>query len=707
MIEEFERVRDLRPTVAPPAPEVRREALHRLQAAIANERPPVAARPTVEDDVDGLGPAGSGVRSPGARTTPAPRARLGHRAGVGAGWVGVAAALIAAVVVAGGAILVLGHGRQRAGGSAAGAGGAAVRGEIVDRTGTVLARSRVTNEVMVRAAGLPAPGSGRTAVFDRLAHLLGLSTRPRRCRMASGDVAQLAPVACAVARALRSQPTSKVVIAPSVSAAVKQRVQAHTQTLPGVVVSSHVVRTYPMADLAGQVLGTTGAAAGAPGSSTPPRSAIGKTGLEGSYDRVLRAGDTVKLELDAGLQRAGQSALAHSISLNGGSGGAFVAMNPQTGAVYAMGSLPGVDPNMLRGPLSHSAYRQLAGVRSGEPLIDRAIQSAGPVGTTFVPITATAALQSGAWSLDETYDDTGMFCIDGQCRHNSGQAAYGVVNLPSAIKVADDSFFYNLGARTNTTTPSEHPGGGPLDQWARLFGVGQATGIDLPGEVSGTLPTPAWRQQRNRLEAECDHATGPFTGKPTHPPGGCGIADGTNRPWQVGDNINLAVGQGDVQLTPLQLAVIYAAIANQGTIVRPHLGAAVENHNGYVLRTIAPAPVRHLNINPLYLQTIGAGLRAAASQPGGTSAPVFSRFAQTVYGKTGAAQYITHGAERTSAWFAGFVPASATNKPIVVVVTVENGGFGAVAAAPVARQILSQWFYKKPGPYQPGTSHTL
>ncbi len=159
-----------------------------------------------------------------------------------------------------------------------------------------------------------------------------------------------------------------------------------------------------------------------------------------------------------------------------------------------------------------------------------------------------------------------------------------------------------------------------------------------------------------------------------------------------------------MQVTPLQLAVAYATIANGGTVVTPHLGLDVQSPDGFVLRSLNPRPQRHMNINPLYLETIRAGLRAAASQPGGTSAEVFQNFPEPVYGKTGTAQY---SGQQDYAWYACFVPASATTKPIVVVVTVQQGGFGAVGAAPVARQILSQWFFGNRGAYVAGTSRTL
>jgi penicillin-binding protein 2 len=534
------------------------------------------------------------------------------------------------------------------------------------------------------------------------------------------------------------------------------------QEFRGVSVQLAYVTGYPQQTLAAQVLGTVGRITStelgekAYKGKVPPDTVIGQSGLEAQYDSFLGGtagkeqvqvnslglptgvesttapapGLNLRTSLDVGVQRVGQAALQESINANPpADGGAFVALNPDNGEVYGMGSLPSFNPDVFTGTfLPQSTYESLTGPNSGDPLLNRAIQSAGPTGSTFKPITAVAALESGDWLIDQTFDDTGQFCIGTgaaqQCRHNSGNAAYGVVDLVDAIKVSDDNFFYNLGARTNVN-PAAAPNGGPLDHWAHALGIGRSTGIDLPNAVDGTLPDPKWRTSRNELEAECDDATGPFrytngqvTGPrklkgwyraPKHSAGGCGIADGTNRPWSIGDNISLAVGQGDVQVTPLQLAIAYAALANGGTIVRPHIGLDVESQDGTILQKIDPPASRHVDINPLYLETIREGLREAASSTGGTSAPVFSNFAQQVYGKTGTAQYIspTTGVEEDYSWYACFVPASATSKPIVVVVTVEKGGFGAVAAAPVAREILSQWFYGKPGPFQAGSSTTL
>jgi len=342
-----------------------------------------------------------------------------------------------------------------------------------------------------------------------------------------------------------------------------------------------------------------------------------------------------------------------------------------------------------------NVYRQLRSPSAGFPLVDRATQSAYATGSTIKPITATAALQSEAWTAGETYDDTGVFQNGpGDTRHNAGHAAYGTLDLTQAIQVGSNDFFFNLGRLMN----SDAPNGWALQQWARDYGIGAKTGIDLSGESPGVLPSPAWQAQRNQLENECKRASGPFTGRKrqTH----CGIADG--RPWSVGDNENLAVGQGDLGVTPLQLAVAYAAIETGGTIVRPHLGLEIARHDGTLLQPINPPPARQLTIRVATLEAIRTGLLDAASKPGGTSADVFAGFPEPVYGQVGTAQQANQA--DISLW-AGYVPASTTSKPIVVVVRVDGGGFGAAAAAPVARQILSQWLLDRAGPWQPGTSH--
>ena len=633
----------------------------------------------------------------------------------------------------------------------------APRGEILDASGNVLVNSVRSIAVQISPPSLPVPlqtcdrsmfvaGVWSSAcmiahppradagLYNRLAGVVGLPTKRQRCHVDGYGYLRLSPIGCAVAQGYVLLPYASVTVKQDVSNKdVLLYLEERQRHFPGVSVKPVWLRTYPLHDLAAQIFGTIGPISrselkDARFKGLPQSAVVGQSGLEWAYNHYLQgidgddqvrvdalghftgyarpqvkpiAGHNLKLSLDVGLQKIGQQALQQSIDSNyPANAGAFVAMNPVTGEIYAMGSLPTFDPNIFTKPVPSSVYAQLNNPASNYPLINRAIGSAGPTGSSFKPITATAALESRRWSIYDTYDDTGQFCIGTQCRHNAGGAANGVLNLVDAIRVSDDVFFYNLGALTNSPAPN----GGPLQYWAHQYGIGRKSGVDIGGEVPGTLPSARWRAQRNREEAECDSATGPFKGKPKHPPGGCGIADGTNRPWSIGDNVSLAVGQGDVQVTPLQLATAYAAIANGGTIVRPHVGLDVQDATGTVLQNFNPPPARHLNINPIYLDTIRQGLREAASQPGGTSADVFGNFPEQVYGKTGTAQY---NGQQDYAWYACFVPPGATGKPIVVVVTVAQGGFGAVGAAPVARQILSQWFFGSKGPYVAGNSRTL
>jgi penicillin-binding protein 2 len=630
---------------------------------------------------------------------------------------------------------------------------AAPRGEILDSTGAVMVNSTPANTVQLSPADLPVPITPSNILaqpakdmrlYARLARVLQMSTKTTKCPVVGVKLTpRLAPIPCAVAQQVVLEPFGVVTVQTDVPTDVYAYLAERQDYFPGVTVGKVYVQRYPLGTQAAQVVGTVG-----PISSTElkdkhryrgvsPQDIVGQSGLEWEYDQYLRgvdgfqtvkvnsfgqfrgdqsvqrpvAGDNLRTSLNLNLQKAGQAALEHSIASNyPANGGAFVALNPDNGQVYAMGSAPTFDPSVFTKFLPQSVYDSLINPASGYPLINRAIQSKGPTGSTFKPITATAALESHAWSPGDTFDDSGNYCLPGGlCLHDAGYAAYGTLDLVNALRVSSDIFFYHLGALTNVSNPAAQPNGGPLQHWASLYGIGKTTGIDLPGEASGTLPSPRWRARQNRLEAQCDNLTHPTAMFPNHPDhrlpgGGCGLAIYPFESWTIGDNVNMAVGQGDVQVTPLQLAVAYSALANGGTVVTPHIGEEIESPDGTVLQKLAAPPARHIPIDPYYLSVIRAGLRAAASQPGGTSADVFGNFPEQVYGKTGTAQY---NGQQDYSWYACFVPGSATSKPIVVVVWVEQGGFGAVAAAPVARQILSQWFFGHPGPWVAGISRTL
>jgi penicillin-binding protein 2 len=276
-----------------------------------------------------------------------------------------------------------------------------------------------------------------------------------------------------------------------------------------------------------------------------------------------------------------------------------------------------------------------------------------------------------------TIVDGGSFSLGGQTFTNAGGGSYGALQLPQALEVSSDVFFYNVGALL-------YKGGGEAQQkWASDLGIGHPTGIDLPGEIGGLLPTPAYQ------DAQYKKATSPDS------PGGTSVVTGeADHPWTEGDNVNQAIGQGALQTDPIQMAVAYAAIGNGGDIVRPHIGMDVQDPNGSVVQEIDPGPQRHLDINPQYRSTILQGIHLAAQAPSGTSYPVFGNFPVPMAGKTGTAQRYINGVEVDQSWYMALAPYP--NPKIVVAATIEQGGFGVEAAAPVAQHILTAYYDEHP-----------
>ncbi len=311
-------------------------------------------------------------------------------------------------------------------------------------------------------------------------------------------------------------------------------------------------------------------------------------------------------------------------------------MNPDNGQVYAMGSYPTFDPTVFTKPLSESTYKALTSPNGGDPLLNRAIQSAGPDRLDLQADHRHG--RPGERRLDaraSSYDDTGQFCFSGTSAGTTPGSAVDGVARPGQ---RDPGLLGRLLLQPGRAapTPARHaiPAAARWTSGRGPSGSAARPGSTCPASSRARCPRRAGGP-RNKLEAECDSATGQFrytngatsaptstragTAAPSTLPGGCGIADGTNRPWSVGDNVNLAVGQGDVQVTPLQLAVAYSALANGGTIVRPHIGLDVQNPAGTVLQKIDPPPARHININPL-LPGDDPG-RACAPPPPSRAAP--------------------------------------------------------------------------------------
>jgi penicillin-binding protein 2 len=575
----------------------------------------------------------------------------------------------------------------------------APRGEIVDRNGKVLVNNRTGLAVRVTPKTLPGGEGERRDVYRRLGKVLNLS--PERIQRR-------------VDRQLKALPYSPATIKQDVPQKTVYFLFENQEDFPGVTVEQEFLREYPHRQVGAQLFGFVREATKEQledkqrfrGVGLGDR--VGQTGIESQYDRFLRGrngasrvqvdalgnlrgqlrnrrpaqGRQLRLSLDLGVQEAGQRAL-------GGARGAFAVMNVRDGEVLALGSSPSFDPNQFSKVLPKKAYDELTSKESGEPLTNRATSAGYPTGSTFKLITATAALQGGLITPDTVQYDGGSLKIGAQVFKNAGDAVNGPVALRKALSVSSDVFFYRLGQEANGK------GNGLLIQdWAKKLGLGRRTGIDLPGENPGLIPTPKFRNEGFASFQRCKARE-----KPTPEQialGKCGFLD---RPWSVGDNVNLSVGQGDLQADPLQMAVAYAAVANGGRVIRPRLGQRIEDSTGRPLQELETPPARKLPIKPEFRQAIMDGLHSAASEPGGTSATVFQGFKIPVAGKTGTAE---KGAGRPDqSWYVALAPYP--DPKYVVAVTFEQGGFGADTAAPAARKILGQLFgVREDGPIEGG-----
>lgn len=518
-----------------------------------------------------------------------------------------------------------------------------------------------------------------------------------------------------VIRGIADTPFSNVTIRTDVEPAEFNYMRERPEYFPGVEVTNRYLRRYPHGELAAQLFGTISEITDEQRKSGRERYAgieqgtrIGQSGLEFAYDKYLRGvdgysrvvvdafgrrdeerklsvtepkqGQRLKLTLDYNLQRAGDRALAKAIqaSVHGAKAGAYVAMDPRDGSILAMGSQPGFDASVFAKPFSQQTYENLTSEEKGAPLINRATESAYPVGSVFKPITAVAALEEKVLSVNQTINDDGLYELGPQKFKNAKDAQFGTIDLRKAMTVSSDVFFYHLGEWLNAEGPE-------LQKWAKRFGFGRKTEIDLSAENAGLMPDRKWRDGEFEKYKECvDKAK--LTPGSTQALYACG---GVERGWSAGDNVNLSVGQGDLQATPLQVAVAYSALANNGTVVTPHLGKAIEDGNGVTIQELRTKAQRKVKIPAAYRDAILDGLRGAANAEDGTSTDVFKDWPgkYTIYGKTGTAE---RQPNPDQSWYACFVKDG--GRPIVVVVTVERGGFGAETAAPAARLILSEWF---------------
>jgi penicillin-binding protein 2 len=438
---------------------------------------------------------------------------------------------------------------------------------------------------------------------------------------------------------------------------------------------------------------------------------IGKTGIEAAYDAYLRGKDgrdqfrvdslgnqisrrlptqlarpgyALRLTIDIRLQRAAEEALQHGIRLAhenddwAANGGAIVAMDPRDGAILAMASSPTFKPSVYVGKPDPEKLRPLldleAARRANSPGVNRALAGLYPPGSTWKPVTALAAMQEhvvGAYdSLQCSPID--YYGLDRQPFRNWNPNTDRPMTVAEALAESCDTYFYKIG---DAFYNRGGEGRVRMQQWARKFGFGAPTGLDIGGEEEGLLPTPDWRWRT--FESDWDRA------------------------WNPGDSIQLAIGQKDLLVTPLQMTAFYSMLANGGDVVTPHLVSGVEQTGAkgsprVTVQRFAPPLPRSSSVDPGALLAVRDGLYRATHASAGTSSGVFGNYAIPISGKTGTAEkvvalpgYPSDHLEDQS-WWCGWGPSEEAR--IVVCALIENGGHGSTAAAPAALKVFEAFF---------------
>ena len=528
-------------------------------------------------------------------------------------------------------------------------------------------------------------------VIGRLAALLGQS-------VADVDTSLVNP---------QASPYQPVPIAIGVPQATIVYLSEHKAMFPGVSVNFTAERTYPRGDTAAQVLGYTEIST-RPSSThwrstvtTPTMSSANRVsrrptscGCEAAPDRRSSrstppatpvgtvktvppaSGDDVVLNIDFNLQQEVGQALTDQIrKLQAGGlpadSGAAVVLDPETGAVFAMASVPSYDPSWWVGGISDQHYQLLTSQADHDPLLNRAIQGLWAPGSTFKLATATAALNDGLLgSLGDYIDDRGYYQIgppcSGQCLYynNLNEKGQGPINVTTALTVSDDVFFYTLGA--DYWYDSGTYGQTPIQDVAEQYGFGRLTGIDLPNEYSGQVDSPRLRRVQ--------HSEAPQAFPSTY--------------YGIADNIEMAFGQGETLVTPLQEAVAYGTFAAGGTRYAPQVVNSIVSPTGKVLRQFRPRVMGHVELPASTYQQILSGLEGAIYFPNGTAYATFQGYnGMPLAGKTGTATESSNTNVQPTAWFVAFGPTSAPR--YVVAVVIDQAGYGAAAAAPVAREIFT------------------
>ncbi|NMB24776.1 MAG: penicillin-binding protein 2 [Firmicutes bacterium] len=564
----------------------------------------------------------------------------------------------------------------------------APRGRIFDRNGVPLATNRASFTVSLMPGGLS--GETRMQLMTKLGELLGLTMEELEEAIAKGSRYPYEAI-----RVMQDVPPETVV-------ALEER----RFELPGVMVEMEEVREYPLNSLASHVLGymapiTRELLAAWSDEGYYGSDYIGFTGLERLYEPYLRGTDggsqvevsalnrpvqmldrtppvpgaDLILTLDWELQELAERALVEQLAELRAAGkytdaysGVVIILDPKTGAILALASMPGYDPNRLSDTTQRGNYYLELSRDPERPLFNRAVRGLYSPGSAFKPLVAIAALKEGKTTSKEVFyaDDIGPYGIKRCWTLNNSPPLppHGNITLSEALKVSCNDFFWELGLRLGIET---------IASYAREVGFGSAVGLPMyPSEETGVVPDPDWKRQRFARRTRSEQV------------------------WYPVETMDVAIGQGFLLVTPLQMAAFYMGLANRGPIYTPYLVDRIQLPTGEVVETTEPQVSRRLEASPEAWQAVIKGMTQVV-ETGGTGATAFRRFPYPVKiaGKTGSVQLGPNQGDAHS-WFGGFAPVD--DPEIVVVAFVEHGGGGSVASAPIVRQIMEEYFRKQ---YEP------
>lgn len=585
----------------------------------------------------------------------------------------------------------------------------APRGVIYDRQERLLVKNTPSFTVSVIPADLPP--EKEEEVIQRLAYLLEMPVESQSGTEPSplpqdphllGLEPWFRPGIRALIEEGRKSPFVPVVLARNVPREIAFLIEEEHLDLPGVVVQVEAQREYINGPLLSHIIGYVGpipeeeaeSYLERPGSDYEPQDLIGLTGVELTFEEELRgkkgrkhievdvAGREVRtvgsamdpqpgynliLTIDLDLQQEATEALQEGMAAAGSPSGVVVAMDPQTGEILALVSLPSYDNNLFIGGISLEDYQALRD-DPHHPLVDHALTGQYPPGSTFKIVGASAGLEERIINRNTLINDPGVIWLPNKYAPNDPTLAqpfrcwletgHGSLNVVQAIAQSCDVFFYKLAGGYQEFGGLGLP---TLAYYARLFGLGSPTGIDLPGESEGLIPSEDWKR----------------------------LTYGES--WVTGDTYNMAIGQGYILTTPLQMLNATAAVANGGTLYRPQIVREVKDAEGNIVRPFRKEAIRQLPISSENLALVQEGMRAAVAWGTARRAELPG---VAVAGKTGSAEYPgprdSKGNLPTHAWFVAYAPAE--DPEIALVVFIEGGGEGSVTAAPVAARILADYF---------------